>query len=277
MAKTFSSKCKAHLESYSVVKKLESFVLSFALFQALTTYVVAISTYLNDKVLSRFPFVVQQLTYLDETLDALFLGNFDKVLASAAKKAQDSEQLVLSYKKKGQDTLSTYKKKTEDAVGVYLKPVNEYAASTVDKVLPKVKDAAHKAEKKEKEAENEISKSIEIVNETYSRSKGLLSAKSQDISNTVLTTYNKEFDSSKEKNYYVKVASASVNTGVKLLKSVNSDYIQPLKSTTQNYVSDVAQQTQKKADTVVSNGVAEVKKTLNGAAEQTNIAVPTSA
>lgn len=266
MSKAFSSKSKAHFESYSVVKHLQSYLLSFLLFQAVTTYVVALSNYFNDQVLSRFPFVVRQLSSADETLDRLVLSNFDKALAVASQKAKQGEDLALSYKKKG-----------EDVVSVYLKPVNEYASSTVDKVLPKVKDAAKKAEKKEKQAENEISKSIEIVNDTYSRSKDLFTTKSQDISNTVLTTYNKEFDSSKEKNYYVKVASASVTTGVKLLKSVNSDYIQPLKSTTQSYVTDVAQQTHKKADDVVSNGVAEVKKTINGAAEQTNIAVPTSA
>lgn len=277
MSKAFTSKTKAHLESYSVVKKLQSTLLSFQLVQAVTTYVVALSNYFNDQVISRFPFVVRQLSFADETLDGVVLGNFDKALAVASQKAKQGEDLAISYKKKGEDTLSAYKKKGEDAVGVYLKPVNDYASSTVDKVLPKVKNAAKKAEKKEKQAENEISKSIEIVNDTYSRSKDLLSNKSQDISNTVLSTYNKEFDSSKEKNYYVKVASASVTTGVKLLKSVNSDYIQPLKSTTQSYVTDVALQTQKKADDVVSNGVAEVKKTINGAAEQTNIAVPTSA
>lgn len=266
MSKAFSSKSKAHVESYSVVKHLQSYLLSFLLFQAVTTYVVALSNYFNDQVLSRFPFVVRQLSSADEALDSLVLSNFDKALAVASEKAKQGESLALSYKKKG-----------EDVVSLYLKPVNEYASSTVDKVLPKVKNATKKAEKKEKQAENEISKSIEIVNDTYSRSKDLVTSKSQDISNTVLTTYNKEFDSSKEKNYYVKVASASVTTGVKLLKSVNSDYIQPLKSTTQSYVTDVAQQTHKKADDAVSNGVAEVKKTINGSAEQTNIAVPTSA
>lgn len=251
--------------------------MSFALFQAITTYVVALSNYFNDQVVSRFPFVVKQLSAADELVDGLVFGNVDKAVAFAADKAKQTEQVAQAYKKKGTDLLLAYKKKGEDAVGVYLKPVNEYASSTVDKVLPKVQDAARKAEKKEKAAENEISKSIEIVNDTYSRSKDLFATKLQDISNTVLNTYNKEFDSSKEKNYYVKVASASVNTGVKLLKSVNSDYIQPLKSSTQNYVTDVALQTQRKADEVVSNGVSEVKKTINGAAEQTNIAVPTSA
>ncbi|KAL6026439.1 hypothetical protein ACI3LY_001023 [Candidozyma auris] len=269
MSKAFTSKSKAHFESYSLVKRLQSFILSFALFQAITTYVVALSNYFNDQVVSRFPFVVKQLSAADELVDGLVFGNVDKAVAFAADKAKQTEQVAQAYKKKGTDLLLAYKKKGEDAVGVYLK--------ARERVLPKVQDAARKAEKKEKAAENEISKSIEIVNDTYSRSKDLFATKSQDISNTVLNTYNKEFDSSKEKNYYVKVASASVNTGVKLLKSVNSDYIQPLKSSTQNYVTDVASQTQRKADEVVSNGVSEVKKTINGAAEQTNIAVPTSA
>ncbi|KND97357.1 hypothetical protein QG37_05735 [Candidozyma auris] len=121
MSKAFTSKSKAHFESYSLVKRLQSFILSFALFQAITTYVVALSNYFNDQVVSRFPFVVKQLSAADELVDGLVFGNVDKAVAFAADKAKQTEQVAQAYKKKGTDLLLAYKKKGEDAVGVYLK------------------------------------------------------------------------------------------------------------------------------------------------------------
>lgn len=187
-------------------------------------------------------------------------------IVSAYKK--QGGDIVATYKKKGEDVVATYKKKGEDVVEPYLKPVNEYASNTVDKVLPKVKDSAAKAEKS---AKNEIGKLIDIVNDTYERSKDLIVSKKDDLTKTVTSTYNKEFDAAPEKNYYIKVASASVSTGITLLRNVNSEYIQPLKTQTQSYVTDVAAQTKSKALEVVAKGQEAVEKntpTLNGSLQQ---------
>lgn len=316
MSKTFASKSISHIESYSLVKKTEDFVLSFLLLQVFTTYALALTNYLNSNFVSKVPFFANNLAFLDDKFDLFVLGSVDKGLAlilDYKKKGEDAvaaykkkggdlvgaykkkgeeivtpykkkgeeivgsykqkgEEIVASYKKKGGDIVAPYKKKGEDivkkgeeTVASYLKPVNDYASSTVDKVLPKAKNAADKAEKT---TETEIAKSLEIVNDTLERSKDLLSTKSSELSNAVISTYNEEFDAVKEKNYYVKVASASVTTGVKLLKSVNSDYIQPLKTTTQSYVSDVAAQTKSKAELVVASveELAPSQPTLNGSA-----------
>lgn len=316
MSKPFASKTITHIESYPLVKDVEAFILSFLLFKALSLYFLALTNFVNAKVVSKLSFVVSNLSFVDDKVDTLVLGNADKALAvvldykkkgedtalAYKKKGEDTalaykkkgedivvaykqkgeaivspykkkgEDIVLSYKKKGEDIVlpykqkgeaivTAYKKKGEDTVSSYLKPVNAYASSTVDKVLPKSKSTAAAAE-------TEIAKSIEIVTDTYERSKDLLTTKSSELSTAVFSTYNKEFDSVKEKNYYVKVASASINTGVSLLKSVNSDYIQPLKSTTQSYVSDVAGQTKAKATSLLQEGTEVVQNGsgLNGSA-----------
>lgn len=276
MSKTISSVSIDHVKSYSFVKKLTDYLLSFTIVAALSTYAIALTNYVYSNIIAKLPLIVDILKFVDAKFNELVLVTFDKVLAVAdayKKKAESlvslykkkGEDTIATYKKKGEDTIAAYKKKGEDTVSTYLKPVNDYASSTVDKVLPKAKDAAEKAEAT---ASNEISKSIEIVNDTLGRTKDLINTKSTEISNTVISTYNKEFDAVPEKNYYAKVATASVSTGVTLLKNVNSDYIQPLKATTQNYVSDVTSQTKAKAEQVVNKAseIAANEPALNGLA-----------
>lgn len=296
MSKSTSSTSFAHIKSYPLVKKVSDYALSFSIVAAVASYMAALGDYLYTNVVVKLPYVVALLAAADAKFDTLVLANLDKALVAASaymkkgedtvllykKKGEDTistykkksgdtiatykkkgEDTIAGYKKKGEDTIATYKKKGEDTVATYLKPVNDYASSTVDKVLPKAKDAVAKSEEV---ATNEISKSIEIVNDTLERTKSLITNKSSELSNAVITTYNKEFDASADKNYYTKVASASVSTGVTLLKSVNSDYIQPLKTTTQNYVSDVASHTREKAEEVVSKtkDLAPTESALNG-------------
>lgn len=280
----FSSKSLAHIQSYPVIEKVHDYVLSYSLIQAINTYFIATVHYLNSAIISKLPFIVNQLSFLDNKVDSLVLGNFDKVLSSAEQKRAEALKAVESYKKKGsdfvaahtkkaRDVAATYRRKGEDTLSPYLKPVNDFASSTVDKVLPKLDNAAQKAEKKEKAAQNELANTIEIVNDTYARSKGLIHNKSSQISNKVISTYNSEFDASKEKNYYVKAASASVKTGVTLLKSVKTDYF-PKFDIIISSANDAAQQAQAKADEIVSSSDTVYK--LNGE-QNGSIPVPTSA
>lgn len=265
MSKTFSSASLDHIKSYSVVKKVSDYALSFNVVAVLTTYFVALANCVYSNLVTKLPFIVDTIKIVDVKFDSLVLVNLDKVSAAADSYKKKGEDAIAVYKKKGEETIAVYKKKGEETVSTYLKPVNDYASSTVDKVLPKAKDAA---EKVEATATNEISKSIEIVNDTLERTKDLITNKSSELSNAVISTYNKEFDAVPEKNYYAKVASASVNTGVALLKNVNSDYIQPLKATTRSYVSDVASQTKTKADELVhkASDIASNQPVLNGLA-----------
>ncbi|KAM9904677.1 hypothetical protein OXX59_006537 [Metschnikowia pulcherrima] len=301
MSKTFSSKTLDHLGSYSIVQSAKSYVLSYRYFAILATYSVALINYTQDNVVARFPLALDLLKFSDTKFDSLVLSNIDDMLASEHfTKAEETfvstkqhvENVVSAYKTKGaqiysalysrvqsivspyqekaveysknaQSVVGDYKKKGEETVSTYLRPLNNFAVSTVDKVLPKSKKVA---ENTKAGAENELAKSIEIVNDTFERSKDLLTSKSSEVTNVVLSTYHKEFELTPEKNYYVKVASASVNTGVALLKNVNSDYIQPLKETTQTYVQETITHTEEKAEELA----AETTKTVENVSVQLN-------
>lgn len=238
----FSPKSVSHIEQYSLVKRLAAVVLSFSLVRAVYTYTVALANFLNHKIVPRVPYAERFLVFFDAKFDLLVLGNVDKAVAKAEEQQKKATALA-----------STYRKRGEKTVEGYLKPVNEYALQTVNQYLPKAGGASAKGD-------TEISKLIDIVNDTFSRLKHLVQSKSQELSQSVVKTYNQEFDAVKEKNYYVKVALALVTTGFKLLKLVNKEYIEPLKATTTSYVSEK------------SSSLAGPKPALNGSA-----AVPVSA
>lgn len=278
MSKIYTSKSLDHIGSYSVVQATLSYVLSFRLAKVLTTYFLAITNYSLAVVLGNFPALRDYLEFFDAKFDAnilkvvdLIAGYLETYYVGAVDYASSSlrkfDDAVAENKKHSQEALTSMKKNAEDVVSGYLKPVNEYASSSVDKVLPKSKKKAAEAKAA---AENEISKSIEIVSDTFERSKDLIQSKSSEISNAVYSTYNKEFEAAPEKNYYVKVASASVHTGVTLLKNVNHDIIQPLKSSAQTQAAQTVAEVEKKADEVAtqakdfvaSNGSAPVVSAL---------------
>ncbi|OBA23621.1 hypothetical protein METBIDRAFT_30059 [Metschnikowia bicuspidata var. bicuspidata NRRL YB-4993] len=302
MSKTFTSKSLGHLGSYSFVQSAKSYVLSYRYFAVLANYLVALINSIQMNVVAKSPLVRDFLKTSDAKFDAVVLCNIDAVLVSESYKKIEKrlvtfkervgevartyrakgaqaffafvskvKTLVSPYKKQAtayaENALCVvveYKKKGEETVSAYLKPVNDFASSALDKVLPKSKKTTDESKTS---AETELAKSMEIVNDTYERSRDLISSKSSEVTSVVLSTYNREFDSTADKNYYVKVASASVNTGVALLKNVNSDYIQPLKETTQSYVQESITNAEEKAEDVVSettNAVENVSVKLNG-------------
>lgn len=260
MSKAFTSKSLEHINSYPVVKSTLDFALSFKIVEVFTTYLLAITNYTSTVLLTNFPFLKQYLEFFDVKFDANVLSQVDylsgvaepyynQVVDYTSTSLKKIDTVVAENKKQSQEALTSMKKNAEGVVSGYLKPVNDYASSSVDKVLPKSKK---KADEVKAAAENEISKSIEIVSDTIERSKDLIQSKSSEISNAVVSTYNKEFEAAPEKNYYVKVASASVHTGVTLLKNVNNEIIQPLKASTQTYVAESVNQAEKKAEQVAS-------------------------
>lgn len=304
MAKTFTSQSLQHFGSYSAVKQTTSYALSYKYVAVFSTYAVALINFAQDNVVAKFPYAIDLLKFADAKVDSLLLGNVDSLLSSSyVKKVEDvsaaykkkAESTVATYKKKAedikgavlsrvqqvtapyqkklddvsknvQDSVNGYKKKGEETVSAYLKPVNDYASSTVDKVLPKSKKVAKDTKAA---AETEFAKSIEIVNDTLERSKDLITSKTNDVSSAVVSTYNSEFESAPDKNYYVKVASALVSTGVILLKNVNSEYIQPLKESTQTYVQETIAHTEDKAKELVSS----TEKTAENVSVQLNSAL----
>lgn len=278
MAKSFPSQSLDHIKLYPLVQRAISFAFSFQLVNILYTYALASANIVYSKIVARFPVATLILQQADTRFDSVVLSTVDvavdkgdvlikqgdAVFQEYRKKgleyAQTYKEVGDEYRKKAEDIAADYRKKGEDTISVYLKPVNEYASTTVDKVLPKAKDVGETAPS---EATSELVKSIEIVNDTLNRSRHLISAKSNEISNSVISIYNQQFDAVETDNYFTKVASASVNTGVTLLKSVNLEYVQPLKESSQIYASEAAapikEKVQQVSETVAatSNRVAE--------------------
>lgn len=287
MSKTFSSKSLDHLSSYSLVGSVKSYALSFKFIQILSTYTIALTNFANANIVSKFPFVSDTVTFADAKFDSLVLDNVDSLLAhpyvqkvqsiSLALLNQTTHQAQELKAKFGQlysaadQRLNGYKQLSEDTVSAYLKPVNEYASSTVDKVLPKAKNAAQKTEDA---TANEISKSIDIVHDTLERSKDLITSKSTEVSSAVIDTYNKEFEAAPENNYIAKVAAASVNTSVTLLKNVNSEYVQPLKETTHKYVNDTIAKADKESEEISRKAKAVAKDSSSKLNKSTKGAIP---
>lgn len=285
MSKSFSSQSLNHLKQYPVVQKAIAYAFSFHLVNVVYTYAFAVANLVYSKLVAYIPVTAGILQKADTKFDVIVLSSVDAVVGKSENLVKHGDTVLREYRKKGGEYVSAYKlvgddykkkaadiagaykKKGGDTISLYLKPVNEYASSTVDKVLPKVKEAG---ESTATEASNELYKSIEIVNDTLTRSKHLISSKSNDISNSVISTYNQQFDAAAAENYYAKVASASINTGVSLLKTVNLDYIQPIKDTTQTYAQDAAAPVKKKAQEI-SEAVAEAS---NGVAAKLSDEVP---
>lgn len=270
MSKPFSCKAWEHIASYSWVKYTLDFFLSFKLVQVFATYLVAVLSSTSNLLFTQIPASQTFVERLDAAVETKILTVVDHLVAivepyyaQAAGFATSSykkiDNVVAENKRHSQMALSSAKKNAKEAVTGYLKPVNEYASSSVDKVLPKSKKRAFETKAA---ASDEISKSIDIVSDTIERSKDLILAKSTELSNSVVSTYNKEFEAAPKNNYYVKVASASVNTGVTLLKNVKTEIIQPLKFTTQTYVSETESTTQKNSE----NAAAKAKEFVKGSA-----------
>lgn len=270
--KNFHSKSWDHLVSYPVVASTRDYVLSYKTVQIVTAYILAVLDFASAQ-LGKSPAAMSLLSLLDAKADSLVLGSVDSVLESkyyakgkelaaayyarvhsivaavyarAAGVAKPYTERAQAVSSKVSTTVEDYKKKGQDTVSLQLKRVNEYALLTVDKVLPKGKAA-------KKTAESDFAESIEILNDAFERSKTLLLTKSSEVSDAVVLTYNKEFDAAADKGYYAKVASASVNTGVTLLKNINHEYIQPLKETLPETVKSTVLAAESKTDAVLKD------------------------
>lgn len=272
MSKPFSSQTLNHLSQYPVVQRAAAYAFSFHLVNLVYSYALSVASVLYSKLTVYVPQAPALLHRADSKFDAVVLSAVDAAVGKSEYWVKQGDTVLQEYKKKGGDYVSTYKlvggeykkkaagiagayrQKGEDTISLYLKPVNDYAASTVDKVLPKGTETAAC------EGSSELSKSIGIVNDTLARSKHLLSAKSNEISNTVIATYNEQFDAAAAHNYYAKVAAASINTGVSLLKTVNLDYLQPIKESTQTFAQEAAAPIRDKAQKVSQS----VENSTNG-------------
>lgn len=236
-AKTFSSKSLSHIASYSVVKSITGYVLSFALLNTVYQQLAAYAGLFNEKVVSQNVTVVNYLTLADDKFDTIVLAKVDEL----AGKIPDLSPYYPS---------ALYASAVTKLNGKVLGPLNSKYYSFFDKYLPATLTENKPVFKIHELAEgtstsitSEFVKFFNITNEFLTRFKLYITSKSNTLSDEVIATYNKEFEKlAEEGNYYYKSGQASYNTSVSLINNVNSSYIQP-------YVNE----TKKKADTFITD------------------------
>jgi hypothetical protein len=243
--KQLSSKSIEHVVGYPIVKDVTDYALSYSLVSYVYQQAYLITGFLFANFVAPFPVVKNNLTWVDSQVDLVVLTRVDQVVDKA----------------NNFHPVSTVEKK-------YLAPVNSYLYSTVDKYLPgsvTENKAAFKLD--ELKESSEVSKFFKILNETYSRSKQLATAKSSEVTSTVADNYNKEVAALENVSGGLqKKAVASYNTLVKFVSDINNSFIRPLKDQTQDYVVDVATTTKNKADSFIAEAKNGIKPKVNEAA-----------
>lgn len=245
--KKFESKSVNHVRSYSLVKQIEGFLLSFSLVNVLYQYAISVINFANTK-LSSVDVVYDSLTFVDEKFDDIVLSKVDWGL----KQAPSGDQL----------NPVVYVKKAYNYVNAsILRPINNTIYNAGDRVLPATNQENKAAFKLEEFGESsEVSKFFKIVNEFVSRAKTFVSNKSNDVSNNLISTYNDELNTMKDDaSLYKKKLVASYNTGYRFMSDVNNQ--------TQEYVADVATTTRNKADSLISDAKQGISA-INGKANE---------
>ena len=168
--KQLSSKSIEHVVGYPIIKDVTDYALSYSLVSYVYQQAYLITGFFFANFVAPFPVVKNNLHWVDSQVDLVVLTRVDQVVDKA----------------NNFHPVSTVEKK-------YLAPVNSYIYNTVDKYLPG-SATENKATFKldDLKESSEVSKFFRILNETYSRSKQLATAKSSEVTNTVTDTYNKE-------------------------------------------------------------------------------------
>ncbi|CUM67168.1 uncharacterized protein PRCAT00004861001 [Priceomyces carsonii] len=250
--KTFSSKSIDHISSYKPIKDTSNFLLSFGVVNYFYQQLFSVWSFVNENIIAKYSFILNTLNFVDEKFESIVLGNFDSIV----KKLPDLSGLYPT---------TLYSKVTTKISTGYLKPTNTFIYNTYDKYLPATATDNKLAFKLEDlKDSSEITKFFKILNEFLTRSRLYVSTKSGEVSGKIVSSFNQEKDSLKEKSDGLsKNVIASYNTGYKTLKNLNEEYIKPLKSQTQGYVVEVATSTKNKADSLLSDAKLQINPKLN--------------
>lgn len=259
MAATPFVKSIDHIASYPPVASITSYALQFSLINYIYTQYLSFITLADDKVLT--PFFGDFISTVDGKFDTLVLGNFDTYVVPylpTVSSLDDVNPVTLVSKN-------------------ILAPVNTVVYDTADKYLPATATENKPVFKLSELTEtSELSKSVEIAKEIFSRLTTLITSKLTEISSHLQTTYNEELGAladktEKEVSNVQKHVTASYLTSLKLAQDLNKSYFQPLKAQTQDYVVEVATTTKNKADSLISeakHGISSSIATVNNKGEE---------
>lgn len=252
-SKKFSSSSISHVANYPLIKTINEYVLSFSILNTLYQQLYSYLDVLNESVISKNKPIYDSLNFIDSNFDRIILSRVDVIL-------KNSPDLSPYYPNHVYHSIVGYLNKK------YLGPINNYIYNTYDQYLPATlteNKASFKLDEltagSPESIKTEVYKFFKIFNEFLLRSRYFVSSKSNDVSESLISTYNKELEKlGEEGNAYYKSGQASINAGFSLFNNVNSDYIQPLKTQTQGYVSDA----KTKADSYFTDAKKNITSTI---------------
>ncbi|CCG20442.1 hypothetical protein CORT_0A00490 [Candida orthopsilosis Co 90-125] len=230
--KKFDSKSLQHVNNYSLVKQLEQLILSISLFKTIhQQFVLPIYQFLITNVLSISP--IYEIADLVDGFNLYFLGVFDHLFIDLPNK-------VINF-----------------VVVNFIKPINQQIIHVNNTFLKPV----------ENEAEDSIFQIYYTIKSIVYNATSTAFSKSNEIQHQILSTYNQELSSTPaNKSYLEKNLTASYNTGVKTVKTLNDDFIVPLKNQTQEFVTNG----KKNAESFLKETRDKIEPKLNNAAAELN-------
>jgi vacuolar-type H+-ATPase subunit H len=242
MSTTFESKTASHIYSYALVKPVVDYALSLSLIGYVYKYLAVVYNSINSYVLT--PYLLRYLVAIDSYFNFVLTKYFDNLVLPIL--VSYYQQLV---------KLINYPQVT------YLKPINDYSLKHLQATFPDAKVSVENVN-------SEISKSYYIINQFVSNlfktvvcTSTTIRSKTDEFTNSVVSTYNKEVSAAKDSNIVSKNISASYNTATTTYET----YIKPLQQQTSELVTDG----KKKANDLVVDGKKKATNYINDVTTQT--------
>ncbi|KAG5416869.1 hypothetical protein I9W82_005599 [Candida metapsilosis] len=238
--KKFDSKTIEHINSYPLVKQVEQLILSISIFQAIhQQFVLPTYQFIITNVLSISP--IYEVADLFDGLSLYALGIFDYFFIGLP--TQVINFFVVNLIKPINQQIITINNQ-------FLKPVKNESEDSIFQIYYTLKSIVYN-----------------LTNVVYSNGK--------EIQSQIVSTYNQELKKTNstsspspdsKKSYLEKNLTASYNTGIKTVKTLNDEYLTPLKNQTSEFVVNG----RKNAENFLKETRDRIEPKLNGVATELN-------
>lgn len=239
--KKFDSKTIQHINNYPLVKQVEQLILSISIFQAIhQQFIWPIYQFIITNVLSISP--IYEVADLFDGLSLYALGIFDYFFIGLP------TQVINFF------VVNLIKPINQQIINInnqFLKPIKNESEDSIFQIYYTLKSIVYN-----------------LTNVVYSNGKEIqlqiVSTYNQELKKTNISASNSS--SSKEKSYLEKNLTASYNTGIKTVKTLNDEYLTPLKNQTLEFVVNG----RKNAENFLKETRDRIEPKLNGVATELN-------
>lgn len=241
---SFNSKTFHHINQYSLINHVTSFILSIGLFNSIyTSFILPLVDLINTYILSIVP-IYNLLSYLDNLYFQILIL-FDKYFLEIP--LQTLNSIGKTYINPIDDKLIQFNNQ-------YLKPIEVKSTREVYNIFITIQEIL-----------------INLKDFTFN--------KSVEIQKNIVETYNQELQSNgnESSNVIGKNLTASYNTASKTINKLNDDYLTPLKLQTQDYVDQFTTQTKQRADEIINDAKSKVAPKINDIKDSVPTTVSASA